>query len=73
MACPMKASSVACAAIKIAIVAALSETTQAQDYLPEVEQQIADMPVNGSGIKDTVRVLKISPTTIIETLKNIGI
>jgi transposase-like protein len=38
-------------------------------YLPEVKQQIADMAVNGSGIRDPARVLKISPTTVIETLK----
>ena len=38
-------------------------------YLPEVKQQISDMSINGSGIRDTVRVLKISPTTVIETLK----
>lgn len=38
-------------------------------YLPEVKQQIADMAVNGSGIRDTARVLKISRTTVIETLK----
>ena len=35
-------------------------------YLPDVKQQIADMAVNGSGIRDTARVLKISPTTVIE-------
>ena len=38
-------------------------------YLPEVKQQIADMATNGSGIRDTARVLKISPTTVIEELK----
>ncbi|MBD1852762.1 IS1-like element transposase [Leptolyngbya sp. ST-U4] len=38
-------------------------------YWPEVKQQIADMAVNGSGIRDTVRVLGISPTTVIEELK----
>lgn len=38
-------------------------------YLLGVKQQIADMAVNGSGIRDTARVLKISPTTVIETLK----
>lgn len=32
-------------------------------YLPEVKQQISDMAMNGSGIRDTARVLKISPTT----------
>jgi transposase-like protein len=38
-------------------------------YRPEVKRQIADMAVNGSGIRDTARVLKISRTTVIETLK----
>jgi len=38
-------------------------------YLPDVKQQIADMAVNGSGIRDTARVLRISPTTVIEALK----
>ena len=38
-------------------------------YLPEVKEQIVDMAMNGSGIRDTARVLKISPTTVIETLK----
>ncbi len=38
-------------------------------YLPEVKQQIADMALNGSGIRDTARVLRISPTTVIEALK----
>jgi insertion element IS1 protein InsB len=39
-------------------------------YLPEVKTQIADMAVNGSGIRDTARVLKISPTTVIEELNS---
>jgi transposase-like protein len=38
-------------------------------YLPEVKQQIAEMALNGSGIRDTARVLRISPTTVIEALK----
>jgi transposase-like protein len=38
-------------------------------YLPEIKQQIAEMALNGSGIRDTARVLNISPTTVIETLK----
>jgi transposase-like protein len=38
-------------------------------YLLEVKQQIADMALNGSGIRDTARVLKISRTTVTETLK----
>lgn len=38
-------------------------------YLPRVRQQISDMAMNGSGIRDTARVLGISPTTVIEVLK----
>lgn len=38
-------------------------------YLLEVKRQIADMAVNGSGLRDTARVLQISPTRVIETLK----
>jgi transposase-like protein len=29
-------------------------------YLPAIKQQIGDMAVNGSGIRDTARVLRIS-------------
>jgi insertion element IS1 protein InsB len=38
-------------------------------YRPEVNPQITEMAMNGSGIRDTARVLKISPTTVIEALK----
>ena len=38
--------------------------------LPAVKSQIIDMAVNGSGIRDTARVLQISPTTVINELKN---
>jgi insertion element IS1 protein InsB len=37
--------------------------------LPEVKDQIVDMAMNASGIRDTARVLKISPTTVISELK----
>ena len=45
-----------------------------QDYvyqgtLPEVKRQMVDMTMNGSGIRDTARVLHVSPTTVIATLK----
>ncbi len=36
---------------------------------PEIKYQIIDMALNGSGIRDTARVLKISPTTVINELK----
>lgn len=38
-------------------------------FLPEVKRQIVDMALHGSGIRATARVLGISPTTVIETLK----
>ena len=38
-------------------------------HLPEIKEQIVDMALNGSGIRDTARVLKISPTTVINELK----
>jgi len=37
--------------------------------LPEVKRQIVDMALNGSGIRDTARVLGVSPTTVMTTLK----
>jgi transposase-like protein len=37
--------------------------------LPEVKQQIVDMTMNASGIRDTARVLHVSPTTVIKELK----
>lgn len=38
-------------------------------YLPLSKQQIADMVVNGSGIRAPARVLKISPTTVLFGIK----
>ncbi len=35
----------------------------------EVKQQIIDMAMNGSGIRDTARVLHISPSTVTNELK----
>jgi transposase-like protein len=37
--------------------------------LPKVKEQIIEMSINGSGVRDIARVLKISPTTVIEELK----
>ena len=39
-------------------------------YLPEVKKKIIDMALNGSGIRDTARVLEISPTTVIRDGRN---
>jgi insertion element IS1 protein InsB len=35
----------------------------------EVRHQVVDMALNGSGVRDTARVLRISPTTLIAVLK----
>ena len=37
--------------------------------LPEVKRQMVEITLNGSGIRDTARVLGVSPTTVITTLK----
>ena len=33
-------------------------------WVPEVKRQIVDMALNGSGIRDTARVLGVSPMTV---------
>jgi transposase-like protein len=38
-------------------------------FLKAVKDQILEMAMNGRGIRDTARVLKISTTTVIQTLK----
>jgi transposase-like protein len=35
----------------------------------KVKRQIVDMALNGSGIRDTARVLHVSPSTVIRELK----
>ena len=42
---------------------------QDRGRIPEIRRQVVDMALNGSGIRDTARVLKISPTTVINELK----
>jgi len=42
---------------------------QDRGRVPEVRRQVVDMAINGSGIRDTARVLCISPTTVIAILK----
>lgn len=37
--------------------------------MPEVKNKIIEMALNGSGIRDTARVLKVSITTVISELK----
>ena len=42
---------------------------QDRGRIPEIRRQVIDMALNGSGIRDTARVLRISPTTVIAVLK----
>jgi len=36
---------------------------------PDIRRQVVDMAINGSGVRDTARVLRIRPTTVIAVLK----
>ena len=38
-------------------------------YLPDVKEKIIDMTLNGSGIRDTARVLGINMNTVMSELK----
>ena len=38
-------------------------------WLKAVKKQIVDMCINGSGIRDTARVLQVSKNTVIDTIK----
>jgi transposase-like protein len=40
-----------------------------QGRLPVVKKQIVEMITNGSGIRDTARVLRVSPHTVINEVK----
>jgi insertion element IS1 protein InsB len=42
---------------------------QDRGRMPEIRRQVVDLALNGSGIRDTARVLRISPTTVIAVLK----
>ena len=42
---------------------------QDRGRIPEIRRQVVDMALNGSGIRDTARVLRISHTTVIAVLK----
>ena len=41
----------------------------AKGRLPETKRQIVDMALNGSGIRDTARILGVSTGTVIRALK----
>ena len=39
--------------------------------LPEIKERVLDMALNASGVRDTARVLSISPCTVISTLRSV--
>jgi transposase-like protein len=41
--------------------------------LPEIKQQVIEVSLNGSGVRDTARVLKISAARVIHELKKRGL
>jgi len=38
---------------------------------PGIKEQVVEMSINGSGIRDTARVLKINKNTVISMLKKV--
>jgi len=38
---------------------------------PGIKEQVVEMAINGSGIRDTARILKINKNTVISTLKKV--
>ena len=44
-------------------------TQVAHGRRPETQRQIVEMALNGSGIRDTARVLRVSPVTVLRVLK----
>ena len=44
-------------------------TYTAQGPLPETQRRIIEMALNGSGIRDTARVLRVSPVNVLRVLK----
>jgi transposase-like protein len=42
---------------------------QDRGRVPEIRRQVVDLALNGSGIRDTARVLRMRPTTVIAMLK----
>jgi len=40
--------------------------------LPAIKRQVIEMSLNGSGVRDTARVLQISTATVIQELKKKG-
>jgi transposase-like protein len=41
--------------------------------LPVIKQQVIDMSLNASGVRDTARVLQISTRTVLNELKKKGL
>ena len=44
---------------------------QDRGRIPEIRRQVVALALNGSGIRDPARVLRMSPTTVIAVLKKL--
>ena len=42
---------------------------QDRGQVPEIRRQVDDLALNGSGVREAARVLRISPTTVIAVVK----
>jgi len=42
---------------------------QDRGRIPEIRRQVVDLAINGSGVRDTARVLQISTATVIQEMK----
>ena len=42
---------------------------QDRGRIPDIRRQVVDLAINGSGVRDTARVLQISTATVIQEMK----
>ena len=42
---------------------------QDRGRIPDIRRQVVDLAINGSGVRDTARVLQISTATVIQELR----
>jgi insertion element IS1 protein InsB len=66
---PMGPSAIAVTIVTVRAPFSSSSTRTDKGRLPAVKQQIVDMTLNGSGVRDIVRVLRVSSATVINVLK----
>jgi transposase-like protein len=53
----------------VIVLGSVNLTVPDKGRLPEVKRQLGDLALNGSGVRDIVRVLGVSSATVIDTLQ----